>query len=586
MKTAVAEGPYWSAFRERLSGGLELPLFFAWAVCAFILLLMLVVVWVSFLPGLPTQPGFTLNNYRDALADRFLPTMWNTIVVGTGTVALSLFFAVPMAWLIHRSDIPLKPWLLAAIIVSVLIPGFMKAMGWILLLSPKIGLINLSFMELFGLQNPPFSIYNLPGIIFVQGLMLTPTVFFLIAGPMRSVDPALEESSEVSGLNKWQTLLRVTLPLMFPAILAAAIYAFMTAVSIYEVPVLLVGFGKYPLLSTALFLSTGGMWDVTRLPRFGVAAVYGLFISIPSILSLIYYFRLIKQGHSYAVVTGRGYRPKLFPLGPWKYPALSFVLGYIMLGIILPFCVLLWTSLLPSLKMPSIAALSHLTLKFYTASWEVMGDDVIYNTVLLMLITPAAILFLSLMVSWIVVRTRTWGRGAMDKIIMLPHAIPGIAFAFALTIVAMMMARWFPIFPLYGTIWIIILANVVNRLAYATRVTNAALLQVSKDLEDAGAVCGMGKLRVVLSVMVPLIAPSLIYAGVWTTMLVFRELSMALMLSKPGNTVLSVRVFLRWQSGQMSEAAAMGVIMVMVLAIIFLFAQRLFREKLYGFENP
>jgi iron(III) transport system permease protein len=168
---------------------------------------------------------------------------------------------------------------------------------------------------------------------------------------------------------------------------------------------------------------------------------------------------------------------------------------------------------------------------------------------------------------------------------MLPHAIPGIGFAFALVIVAMLAARWFPWIPLYGTIWVIILANVVNRLAYATRVTNAALLQVSQELEDAAAICGVGKLRAIRRIMVPLIMPSLLFAGMWTAMLVFREVSMALMLSNPGNIVFSVHVWTRWQSGAMSEAAAMGVVMVTTLGVFFLIAQRVFRERLFGIQG-
>jgi len=575
----------WSLWKDRVAGGLVLPLFFALVACGVIVLLLLVILWMTFVPGLPTEPGFDLSNYTQVLGDRLLSTVGNTVLVGFGSTAFALFWSVSMAWLIHRTDMPWKPLLMAAIAVSVLIPGFMKAMGWILLLSPKIGLINLALMNLLGLEDAPLGIYNRFGIIFVQGLMLTPTMFFLISGPMRSMDPALEESSEVTGVNKWKTQFYVTLPLMWPAIFSGAIYIFMTAVSIYEVPALLVGFGKYPLLSTAIFLNTAGTEQATKLPQYGMAGVYGLLITIPSIVALFFYLRLIKQSHRYAVVTGRGYRPKLFPLGRLKYLGSLFVLIFVILAVILPFSVLLWASLLPSLKMPSREALSYVTLEYYSRIGQIVGADVIRNTVLLMAVAPLAVLFLALMISWIVVRSRLWGRGAIDTITMLPHAIPGIGFAFALVIVAMLTARWFPWIPLYGTIWVIILANVVNRLAYATRVTNAALLQVSQELEDAAAICGVGKLRAIRRIMVPLITPSLLFAGVWTTMLVFREVSMALMLSNPGNIVFSVHVWTRWQSGAMSEAAAMGVVMVTTLGVIFLIAQSVFRGRLYGIQG-
>ena len=562
-----------------------MPLLVVFFSCGIIVVLLLIILWMTFVPGLPTEPGFALSNYRQVFSDRFFLMVWHSTLVAFGTTALALLWSVPAAWLIHRTDMPGKSVLMTAIAVSVLIPGFMKAMGWILLLSPKIGLVNLFLMNLLGLEEAPFSIYNRLGIIFVRGVMLMPTMFFLISGPMRTMDPSLEESSEVSGVNKWKTLLYITIPLMSPAIFAGAIYTFMTAVSIYEIPALLVGFGKYPLLSTAIFLNSVGTEQATRLPQFGVAGVYGLIITLPSLIALYFYLRLIKQTHRYVVLTGKGYRPKLFSLGRLRYLSFLFIFLFVILAVILPFLVLLWASLLPTLRMLSVEAFSYVTLDYYARIWQIMGGDVIRNTFLLMAIVPAVVLLVSLMISWIVVRTDMRYRGVIDTIAMLPHAIPGIGFAFALIIVAMLLAKYVPVIPFYGTIWVVIVANAVNRLAYTTRVTNAALLQVARELEEAAAICGAGKIRAIRKVIVPLITPSLVFAGVWTALLVFREVSMALMVSSPGNTVLAVRVWTTWQGGRMSEASAMGVVMVATLAVIFLIAQKVLREKIYGIQG-
>src|SRR3990172_3779454 len=208
---------------------LRLPLFFAWFACAVVVLLVLFVVYMTFVSGLPTEPIFSLQNYADVFdAYLFRRVIPNTAIVGVGTVVVVVFFSVPLAWLLHRTNVPLRELWITLIAVAVIVPGFLKAMGWIMLLSPKIGLINKFLMYVFGLQEAPFSITNVWGVAFVQGLMWTPTMFFLLAGPVRSMDPALEEAAQVSGATLWRTMMRVRLPVLLPAILGGGIYMLMT----------------------------------------------------------------------------------------------------------------------------------------------------------------------------------------------------------------------------------------------------------------------------------------------------------------------------------------------------------------------
>ena len=563
----------------------HLPLFFAWFACGVVVFLVAFVVYMTFNTGLPTTPNLSFRNYADAF-DSYLvrQVIPNTAIVGVGTVVVVLFFSVPLAWLLHRTNVPLRELWTTLIAVAVIVPGFLKAMGWILLLSPKIGLINKFLMGLFGLEQAPFSITNVWGIAFVQGLMLTPTMFFLLAGPVRSMDPSLEEAAQVSGATLWKTMRRVSLPVLWPAILGGAIYVLMTAISIFEVAALLGGIGATPVLATELFLNTTPIGSEGAIPRYGMAGVYGLLIAIPSLIALFYYRRVIERGHRYAVVTGKGYRPRDFDLGRCRYLGLLFVLFYLLLAVVLPLLMLLWASLLPRLAMPSVEALSLVSLKRYWGIMDIIGGyGVIANTVVLVVATPTVVLFFSFMISWVVVRTRVWGRGMMDTIAMLPHAIPGLGFAFALTVVAIIAAKWMPWLPLYQTIGVIILANAVNRLSYVTRITNAAMLQVGRELEESAQVCGARRLGTMWWVMAPLIRPSLVFGGLWTGLLVFREISMALMLSGPNNQVLSVRIWAKWESGALSEASALGVVMVLVMGILIFVLQR--RERLQLVEG-
>jgi iron(III) transport system permease protein len=298
-------------------------------------------------------------------------------------------------------------------------------------------------------------------------------------------------------------------------------------------------------------------------------------IAVPSFVALYYYLRVIERGHRYVVVTGKGYRPRDFELGRGRLMALAFVGLYLLLAVVLPLVVLVWASLLPHLAMPSMAALSLVSLRWYRGIMDVIGGlDVIMNTIVLTVVTPVVVLFFSFMISWVVVRMRVRGRKVIDMIAMLPHAIPGLGFAFALTVVAIVAAKWTPWLPLYQTIGIIILANVVNRLSYVTRITNAALLQVGRELEESAQVCGARRLGTMWWVVAPLVRSSLVFGGLWTGLLVFREVSMPLMLAGPKTQVLSVRIWQTWEQGHFSEASALGVLMVLVMGVIVTLAQR------------
>ncbi|HEX9880828.1 MAG TPA: iron ABC transporter permease [Candidatus Binatia bacterium] len=559
----------------RFIGPYTAPLFFSWLVLGGIVFLSLVVLYMSFIPFLPIEPGYTLEHWtnlaRPYFINRVLP---NTLIVGTGTVLVALFFAGPTAWLLNRTALPGRNLFIALMAVVVLIPGFVKAMGWILLINPRIGILNNFFAGLFGVETVPLSLANPYGMAWVMGLSLTPSMFFLISGPMRSLDPALEEAASVLGANRWWTFLKVGLPLVWPAILGGSIYHFMTALSMFEVPAMLgAAGGQAPVLATELFYSVRPATGEATMISYGAAGVYGVLIAAPSLVALYYYHRVLEKGHRYAVISGKGYRPKEHSLGAFKYPALAFVLLYIFLAAVMPMLVLGWMSLFAYVRMPSWEALSSASLRNYNPEYFMAiigGPQVIWNTVKLLVTVPVLVLFFSITISWLVVRTRVRLRGLMDNIAMLPHAIPGLAFAFSLFIVALLLERWVPWFELLGTILIIAVANLMERLTYSTRITNASLIQIQRELEESAHVCGARTGITIWRILIPLIKPSLVFAALWTTLLTFREVSMALFLSGPRNQVLSVGVWLAWDAGNIGSAAAGAVVMVLAVGLILL----------------
>ena len=203
-----------------------------------------------------------------------------------------------------------------------------------------------------------------------------------------------------------------------------------------------------------------------------------------------------------------------------------------------------------------------MSLQWYEDIFFLIGGfEVVRNTLVLVVTTSVLVLFFSFMVSWVVVRTRLPGRQALDTIAMLPHAIPGLAFAFGLLILGILGVRWFPWLPFYNTVWIMVAANVLNRLSYGTRITNAAFIQIGQELEDAAAVCGARKWMTMLRVIVPLVGSALAFAGLWTALLVFREVSIPLLLLGPNNKVLATQIWVLWESGHVAQASALSVVL-------------------------
>lgn len=501
----------------------------------------------------------TLANFVTAYTDSTLAgVIWNTVLFAAGTTFVTLLFAVPLVWLVNRTDMPGKEAVLTMTIASLLVPVFLGAMGWMLLLSPEIGLANLAAKAIFGLREPPFSIYNVAGMAWVQGISLVPGSFFMLSAAVAAMDPALEEASQTSGVGRVRTLLRINLPLSWPAIMAAMVYVFMLAVSLFEVPAIIGWQARIFTLSSLIYFAVAPQ---TGLPSYGLAGAYSVMMIVLGLLLAFCYFRIIRRGRKYAVVTGRGYRPRLSKLGPWKAPAVAFAVFYGVVALVVPVVCLLWVSLLQRIEVPSLEAFSHLTLANYADIPQYVGLQPFMNTAILLLTAPTLAIILSLLVSWVVIRQRFLLRGTLDTLAFLPHAVPHIVFAAALAFLALVYRRYIPI---YGSLSIIILAHAIAYLAYGSRTLNSAMIQLHHELEESGRVCGSSGLRVLRRIVVPLIAGAVFNAWLFICLLSYREVTMALLLRSSTNTVLSVLVWNLWNTGKTTEVGALGVLLMAV----------------------
>ena len=548
----------WLSGTNLFAGGLLALLVLIVGVPVFMVLVM------SLRTGLPAEGGpFTLANFTKAYADPFTyEVLLNTLMFATGTVFVTMVFAVPLVWLLMRTDLPFKKTIYVLLTVGILIPVFLRTMAWILLLSPRIGLLNQWIKFVFDLTEPPLSLYNIPGMAFVQGVSFVPSAFFMLAAAYQTMDPALEEAAYTSGVNKLRTFFKINIPITLPAIVGVVVYLFMTAIAVFEVPAIIGLPARILVLSSLIYTATN---PPVGLPNYGLAGAYGTIMLLAGLSFAFFYVRLLRQGRKYAVITGRGYRPQEIALGRWRWPALLFVFIYLSMELFVPFLILLWTSLLPYLQLPSLAALSSISLKKYYAIPDYLEWGPLVNTLILLLGVPSIAMILSVLVSWVVVRSQVRFRGILDTLAFLPHAIPSILLAVGLGYLAL---AYRGVFPLYGTIFIIMLAHVINWIAYGTRTTNSVIIQVHRELEEAGRVCGATTPRVLWRIVLPLIAAGIFNSWIWIGMLSYREVTMALTLYTRNNAVVSTVVWQFWSNGYIPEVAALGVLLVLSALVI------------------
>jgi iron(III) transport system permease protein len=546
---------------------------------------MLLLVLNSIRTGPPSVLGgpWTLRNYYVLFSNPlFYTALVNTVVISVISTLGGLVVAVLFAWLIERTDMPFRGLAWIAVLLPLAIPGVLFALSWMLLLAPRVGLINIvlrGLISLFGfsLEEGPLNIQSLWGIIFLSWMRGVSTVFLMIVGAFRLMDPALEEAARLSGATPKSVLRRITLPLLMPALAAATIYSFVSHLESFEAPLTVGLAAGIFVLSTLIYFTARYHFPVD----YGLSAAYAVFfMAIMTVLSY-FYARMIRKGDRFAVIRGRGFHPVRYRLGRWRYPALALFAVYFFLTVLCPLFVLVWASIIPYYVVPSMEAMKMISFDHYinVATTPRFFHDTI-NTVVMAIGAGIVTMLIALLISWLVVRLKHRAGLMLDSLTFISYAVPGVVIALAMIFVYLQPA----LRPLgiYGSIWIIVLGLATQYLAFATRTTNAGLLQIHQELEEAGAVSGAGRLRIIWKITTPLLMPSLVAGWIWVVAHSLRTFSVPLVLASDNNEVLSVWIWIYWQAGRIPEAAAIGVMLILLTALMGLAARKLVGESLSG----
>lgn len=503
----------------------------------------------------------TFQNYVNAFAPRDTPFLaLNTLAYALGSVILALAIATSISWLTERTDLPLKSTVRVLMYAWMAVPPLVMAFGWILLLNPGSGVINLILRQLLNSSGSPLNVYTLGAMVFISGMGLVPTAFVMIGGALRNMDPQLENAALAAGAGRWVTLRRVTFPLIRPSLLSTGLYFLMVMVQAFDIPLAIGLTARVPVLSTRIYLLST---PESTLPRYGLSAAFGVVLLFVALFLMWAYFRAVRQSERFRVVSGRGFRPRQWTLGSWKGPALAGIAVYFFL-MFLPLILLLWTSLLPFYRAPSVEALELISLNHYR---DVLSQSLVRravsNTLILVFGSATIVMLLSSLISWYSVRTKGQTAKCLDALAFTPMAVPHIVMAMALLLLYIRT-------PLYGSLAILIVGHITIYLAFGTRTMNGAIIQIHQELEGAARVSGATWGTTLRLILWPLLRPHVLNGWLWVVAHSLRDLTIPLMLMTTGNVVLSSALWLMWDAPNLPGAAALSMLMVGGLLVLVL----------------
>lgn len=510
-------------------------------------------LWTTF----SDAQGFSLGGFARAYGDaRIGELVGNSLWFAAGAALLSLAVGTALAYFNVRTDVPFKALFFAASIIPLIIPGILYTIAWIFLASPTIGLLNSLLEPVFGPGT--FDIFTVWGMIWVEGLHLSPIAFLFMVAAFRSTDPSLEESSLMSGATRVQTFRRVTLPLVRPALLSAALIMGVRSLESFEVPALLG-------LQNGIYVFTSRIYQVLRSFPVDFAGAGALAVGLLAVAALgIWLSNVLSRGHDGGTITGKGFRPRPIDLGRWKPVVGGGILLYFFVTVLAPLMVLLYTALLPYYRPPSAEAFASMSFDNFIAVFNLPSvPTALRNSLVLGGGAATIVMALMAVAAWVVVRSGIPGRQLLDHIAFSPLVIPGLVLGVGIAFVYLRSPL-----PIYGTLFILLIAYCTRYLPYGMRYAVSGMQTISTELEESAQVSGAGWWSTFRRVLLPLIAPALLAGWVYIFVVSFRELSSSILLYTPGNEVLSISIWELYANARFGELSALGVIMVLILAVL------------------
>ena len=509
---------------------------------------------------------YGLDNYGEIFnpESSYLKLIWNTLQVTLMGTAMAVPIGLVLAWIVNRTTVPWREGLERMMTLPYYVTPLVGALAWSALASPRAGLINAGLARLLGQSEVTILDANSPfGIAWVMALFEGTVVFVMISAAFKSMDPALEESSEVLGASKFYTVTRVTIPLVLPAILSATFFVVAEMMASFAAAAVLGLPGRFFVITTAIWTLV-----VRFPPDYPLAATLGISL-FAFMIVMMYFYGKVLRGASYVTITGKAFRPRLINMRRWTPVLFGVCVTYVFLGVILPLGALLFVSLL---KFPTPVPKDWAwTLQNYYD--VIVRADVtrtsITNSLLLGLLTGVIGAVLMGILAWIIYRSTLPGRGWLEYVVMFPQSIPRMVFSLG------MLWAWlmFPVAGMYGSIWLLLLAYITVLMPLGVRAYSGVIVQLGKDVEECARVCGASWLHTLRTITLPLIRPGVVATFTLLFISAVREVNASVLLVGTNNKVIGPTIVAQWEGFGMSLTAALALVQSVVVfaALIIVF---------------
>ncbi len=561
---------------RRRGEGLKRDRIFTW-----VLLLPVVAVLFAyvFYPGVRTlmesiwvDGSITLQNYRhffnpENMAN--LEALWNSLYISVLSVILSALIGVPLAFIFNRYEFPGRRFFASAAVMPIVLPSLVGVMSFLFLYGES-GLVTRAIQDLFGWEEPPFSLTGVPGILLVHAYTMYVYFYMTVSSAIRGINPALEEAAANLGAGSWTVFRRVTLPLLTPALVAASLLVFMTSMASFSAPFLLAG--GFRVLSLQIYFSKiNGNLDM--------AATQSLILSVISI-SFLLFMRWYQGRRDYRMMEKGVGIHRTEVRNPWvKWPlAIAGMLGVIVL--LLPHATLLLLSLVPEgtwtyQTYPTTFSFENYILLMKDPNiWEPVR-----NSLVMAAIATAGNVLFGILAAYLLAKRKFRGKNLLDILIMLPWALPA-------TVVAMNMILAFNVPTpftfgqvLVGTFWILPLAYFVRHIPLVVRSTHAALEQLDDSLEEAARNLGARWTTSFRRVILPVILPGIMAGTLLAFVTAVGEFVSSVMLYTIDNRPISIEIMNQLRMFNLGQAAAYAVYQILLIAGVLWISQRFFGVK-------
>lgn len=485
---------------------------------------------------------------------RYAHIFWNTVVVAAAATVMAIVFGFVMGWILSRTNVPARGALEQLMALPYYVTPLMGALAWSLIGSPSGGMVNQVWRALGG-SSHLIDVTTPYGIAWVMALFEGSVAFVMIGAVMKSMDPALEEASQVLGAGRIRTMIRITLPLVLPGVLGAAIFVFAEMLGSFSAALVLGLPARFYVVTTAMYQLVS-----QYPPRFPTAAAMG--VSLFAVMFvMVWIYRRVVRDRSFVTITGKAFRPRAMDVGSLRWPLWGICIAYLAIAVVLPILTLLYASL--QHLATAFPSAKNFTLDNYRTALSLDAvRSALWNSLLLGLGTATIGVGLMGFLSWMIYRSRLPGAGAIEYLLMFPQAVPRLVFAFG------MLWAWlvFPI-PIYGTLWLLLIAYLTVFLPLGIRTISGVMLQIDKSLEESAQMCGAPWSYRMRTVTMPLLRPGLIAAWLLLFIASVRELGASILLMGPKAKVITPAIVESWFSTSTELTSAMALLQTLAVAI-------------------